>query len=78
MQFPGGKARDLEDLKARYYSIARQLAIYREVQILNLQRAGYCSVHGLCEIELSSFNASHQSREGIASFGIPTRQGSIT
>lgn len=29
LQFPGGKLRALEDLKGRYYSIARQLTIAR-------------------------------------------------
>lgn len=30
MQFPGGRPRSCEDLKARYYSIARALHIARE------------------------------------------------
>ncbi len=30
MQFPGGKPRCCEDLKARYYAVARALAIARE------------------------------------------------
>lgn len=30
MQFAGGVERSIEDLKARYYSVARQLLITRE------------------------------------------------
>lgn len=30
VQFPGGQARTLEDLKDRYYSIARKLMVARE------------------------------------------------
>ncbi len=30
LQFPGGKPRSLEDLKARYYAVARQLLVGRE------------------------------------------------
>ena len=30
VQFPNGIARNMEDLKARYYSIARQLMVARE------------------------------------------------
>lgn len=29
-QFPGGRARSCEDLKARYYAVARALAVARE------------------------------------------------
>ena len=29
-QFPGGEARSCEDLKARYYGVARALAVARE------------------------------------------------
>lgn len=30
LQYPGGKPRSVEDLKARYYSVARQLLVERE------------------------------------------------
>lgn len=53
LQFPGGPPRSLEDLKDRYYSIARKLMVAREgtdATLLNqpLLRNPYNANHGEC------------------------------